>query len=265
MIVVEAGFTGTSYALDYPRIAAHFIAGTPSASTEATGYDAEFAADLNDFTGWQPTAMPAHWALTFDAASAVSAFGVFGHNLGTVGATLVAKRWDGAAWQDVISHTPTDDSPILGLMTRRTGLDRWRFDVTGAAVPTIAGFAVCDVIELPQKANFTGSESFEHVPKAVLRQSVSQGGRVLQNVIERQAGVAEMTVRHLPETFKDAMLVPLRQWMQTRPVFMADRPSKRPKSVVFGIAKEEPQFGRDLAKSSIAINTTFRVVINDGA
>lgn len=262
MIVVESGFSGTAYPLENPRIGASPVSGTVTASSEAAGFSAVFAANLKTTQWWRPTAVPATWDLTF-ASAPISYFGIAAHDMATVGATLEVYRWDGSAWVLMLTHTPTDDGPIFGLLTRTTR-DRLRFRFTGA-IPTVGVISMGDVIEFPQRCRYTGSTSFEIASVPEFRDTVSEGGQVLDRFVTRRSVPAKMEIEHLSETWSDAVLIPLRRYVEDFPIFMADRPLSRPKSVVFGNVARPIQPDRAIAQQRVAMSVTIEVTGHVGA
>jgi hypothetical protein len=262
MIIFEPGFAGTDYPLDHPRIGAFALAGTVAASTEAAGFSAVFAANLNTLQWWRPTAVPATWDLTF-AAAPVSYFGIHAHDLATVGGTLEVQRWNGSAWVTIITHAPSDNGPIFGLLIR-SAIDRLRFRFTGA-IPTVGVISLGDVIEFPQRCQYTGSTSFEIADQDEYRDTMSEGGQVLDRFVTRRSVPARMEVNHMSEAWSDAVLTPLRTYTKDFPIFMADRPASRPKSVVFGMTKAPIQPERAIPQARVAMSVTIEVVGNVSA
>lgn len=240
MITVESGFTGTTYALTTPRIAAGAYTGTVAVSTEATGYEGVNALTGVTYTAWQPTALPADWTLTFTSA-AVSYVGIAAHDLGSVGATVNVQRWTGSAWSTVASQTPTDDSAILFLLTRRTAQTTFRVQITGSSVPTIGVIWIGDVLEFPLKAEFADSLPFNEATEVSFATQISEGGHTLGRYALRRVQQVSMTVNYLSETWAAANLPTLAGWLEDGPVFMADRPSGYTASVVFGETDEALQ------------------------
>lgn len=262
MIVFESGFAGIAFPLENPRIAAFRVSGTVAASTAAAGFDAAFAADTDTTQWWRPTAVPATWDLTFTSAP-ISYFGIAAHDLFTVGGTVELQRWDGLAWVTALTHTPTDNSPILGLIQRST-IDRLRFRFTGA-IPTVGVIVMGDVTEFPQRAQYTGSTSFEIADQDEYRDTLSDGGQVLDRFTLRRSIPARMEVSHLSEAWSDTTLQALRTYVKDWPIFMADRPASRPRSVVFGHVKAPIQPERSIAQHRVAMSVTIEVMGHVGA
>lgn len=257
MIVTETGFTGTAVSLSYPRIGAYPIAGTVTPSTEATGFEAVNAQDGQTWTFWKPTAVPATWDLAFSSA-AVSYVGIAAHNIGSTGGTIAVFEWTGAAFVSIKTHTPTDDSPIMFLLTRRTAQTQFRIRITNA-IPTIGVIYIGDVLEFPSKAEFTGSLPFAEATQSTYSDTLSDGGHVLERFEIRKAAPVSMEVRNLSETWVATNLVPLAVQMRDNPVFIADRPGDYPTSVAFGLSRNPVMAERTLAMAGASRSVTFDI------
>ena len=259
MIVFESDFAGVAYPLDHPRIGARPVAGSVTASTSAVGFTAANAANASTYDWWKPTAVPATWELSF-ASAQISYFGIAAHNCGTVGATVEFQRWNGADWVTVLTHTPTDDSPIFGLVRRRA-MDRARLRFTGA-VPTVGVVYFGDVTEFPQRADYVGSISFDRATQEEYSTPVSDGGQWLGRYVTRRSVPAKMKVDYLSEAWAEAYLTPIIQDLKARPVFMADRPGKFPASVVYAYTTGPVVPERMNSNAAVSIGVTFEVTGN---
>jgi hypothetical protein len=262
MIYIEAGYTGTLYPLTNPRIAAFPVAGTVTASSEVAGFSAVNANNALTWTYWRFTSFPATWQLTFTSAP-INYCGIASHNIGSSGGQVAVQEWTGAAWVNIRLFTPTDDSPILVLFATRT-TDRMRIRVTDAGA-TIGVIWFGAVLELPVKAQWTESEPFNEVVTSVYTDNVSNGGHVLDRFAERRAGVCDMEVRNVGEAWAAANIPALQTHMGALPVFMADRPSAYPKSVVFGMQKDPLRAPRRLRVLGAARVLNFSVIANEPA
>lgn len=261
MIRIKAGFTGITYSLDTPRIAAYPLAGTVTVSTEAAGFEGINAANELTWTYWKPTAVPATWQLSFTSAT-VSYCAIASHNIGTVGASVTLQEWDGAGWVGLFAtDTPTDNSPILWLFDART-TDQLRIRVTNA-IATIGVVWFGNVLEFPQKCVWSGSLPFNEAVNAVYTDNVSDGGHVLDRFATRKAGSCQMTINNISETWAAANLPALQSHMQALPVFMADRPLDYPKSVVFGSQSEPIRAERAKPVLGAARTVQFNITANE--
>jgi hypothetical protein len=261
MIVIESGFTGTTYPLTNPRIAAYPITGTVTASTAAAGYAGNDANNELTYTAWKPTAVPATWQLSF-TSTVVSYCAIAAHNIGSTGGTVQVQEYLAGTFTQLDTHTPTDDSPIVFFFAGRT-TDRIRIRVTNA-IPTIGVIWFGRALELPQKSQWTGSLPFNEAVNSVYTENVSDGGHVMDRFATRKAGVCAMEVRNVSETWAAANIPALQAHMGALPIFMADRPSAYPKSVVYG-SQQEPLTAPRVNVLNAARTLNFNVIANEPA
>jgi hypothetical protein len=250
MIVIENLFTGTTYPLENPRIGASPYAGTVTASTEAAGYSAVYAQDPKTDRWWKPTAFPATWDIDLGSSLPISYIGVAAHDCATAGASLEFETWDGSAWVARVTHTPTDNSPVFVLLIR-TSHTQARVRVTGA-IAKLGVIYVGDVMEVPERALYTGSQPFNEAISTEFTMPVSESGNWLDRIAKRRGGMVQMSVTHLSEDWFRDTAQPLLTFMETAPVFMADRPSPFPLSVAYGFTRERPQTARGLPNARVS-------------
>lgn len=131
-----------------------FESATVTASNEATGFEKENAYDKRTSTWWKPGVIGTQTLrAVFASNKTVDCFGVFGHNLGTEGATIKLQYStnSGGVWNDLFTVTPTDDKCIF----RRTGTsqsaDYWGIEITNCTVDTLIGIgAFGQALALPE-------------------------------------------------------------------------------------------------------------------
>ena len=82
MIYIQSGYAPDPD-LNHARIlyASHATGVMPTASTSATGHPAVAATYPTTFEYWQPTALPATWAVDLTTAKAVDAVGLYGDQI----------------------------------------------------------------------------------------------------------------------------------------------------------------------------------------
>lgn len=79
---------------------------------------------------WTPTAVPATLAVTLGAAAQCDACAIFGHTLGTAGATIEVQYFSGS-WLTVATATPATNEPLLFIFPAVSST-QWRIRITGA-------------------------------------------------------------------------------------------------------------------------------------
>ena len=188
--------------LSHPRIGWRELKGAVSASSEATGFSAVFAAMPQTYTAWRPTGTALeNWVITLPGPDAADYCGIGAHDLGTQRATIAVEQWDGAAWQVVVSHTPPDDSAILFLFTRVASA-QFRVVVTGAAAPPRIGNVRFGVVSpLPRKSTFAPALPITEAEELSYNVNMSATGEWLGRSVVSAGLRFSLTVDHMPETY----------------------------------------------------------------
>lgn len=174
-----------------------FADATPVASSTAAGsYNVLNLRDWRAYTWWKPSAMPA--TVTVDCGSAKDAdyAVVYGHDLGTKGATLeIRASTDNFGASDLLiaSKTPTDDKPFL-LQWASASYRYWRTKLTGASAPSLAIAAVGAALQLPRRL----TRGFDPIGRVLKGQANrSEGGHPLGRVIEFEEWAERVHVRNV--------------------------------------------------------------------
>ncbi len=129
MIQIEVGATDTGLPMILWRNV--LAEGALVASSEAPDGFAENALGPQTFDYWTPTAVPATLAVTLAAAEACDACAIFGHTLGSAGATIEVQYDSGSGWTTVATATPTTNEALLFIFPSVTAA-QWRIRITGA-------------------------------------------------------------------------------------------------------------------------------------
>lgn len=185
-----------------------FTDATPVASGTAAGYDVLNLTDLRAYTWYKPDALPANVDVNCGTVKAANYCLVYGHDLGTQGATLeVRGSSDGFVANDnlVISKTPTDDKPFL-LQFADTNYQHWRARITGTTVPSMAICLIGQAFAFPKRLR-KGFDPLGTTLKLTTNQSAK--GHPLGNIIEYEMWDAQLAFRNvswtwLRDTFKPA-------------------------------------------------------------
>jgi hypothetical protein len=110
----------------------------PAASAEDSGFPASNATSwLTSGGGWQATgAGDKTLAVTLLAASSANSFGIYKHNLGTLGLTVKLQySSNGTTWTDFTGSekNPADDTVIYFVGTAPVSASYWRIHIAGMA------------------------------------------------------------------------------------------------------------------------------------
>jgi len=228
MVVIQNGFTPT-VPLTHSRIGINSIGrtGAVSASSAAAGFPASAAANPLTYEFWKPTATPAWWRVDAGTAVTVDYVGIASHNL--AGSTVTVQRSDNnSTWVDVVSTTPTDNSPIMFLFAA-VSARYWRVSVTGNSV-AIGVINIGKVLEM-QRACFAGINPIDLTRRTTIRPNVSEGGQWLGRSIIRQGSGTSVSFRHLTYDWYRANFDPFVEQARSYPFFFAWRPEGYANSV----------------------------------
>jgi len=254
-VVFETGFTGIAQDPDHPRLCWRKQAGTITASTEAEGFDAEFAYAEELVNAWRPESVPADWTVTFADDAPVSYVGIGAHTLGSAGATVKVQVPDGVGgWDDVPGCTvsPDDDAAILFLIAP-VDVDAVRI-VVEDEIAEIGYILVGQVTEIPRLARFTGLPITES-QQVEYRDNTSMTGKPLGRTLQRDGLEFSVEIDNLPETFRanewrafrDALERGGRQFF-----FYAARPEKYPDEVALAWQRQPAPFERAQPNAQIS-------------
>lgn len=170
---------------------------TPVASSTAAGnFNVLNLRDWRAYTWWKPSAMPATVTVDCGSAKAADYCGVYGHDLGTQGATLeVRASTDNFGASDVLvaTKTPTNDKPFL-LTWASVSYRYWRVKVTGATAPSLAIAAVGAALQLPRRL----TRGFDPLGRTLKGQANrSEQGHPLGKVLEFEEWAESVKLRNM--------------------------------------------------------------------
>ena len=260
-VVIEAGFTGVAQGLNNPRLCWRKVAGTVTASTEAEGFDAEFAYSEELVNAWKPTAIPADWTVTFDDDAEVSFIGIGAHTIGSSGATVKVQVADGlGGWDDIAGSevSPSSDDALLFLFDA-VEVGGVRVVLTGE-IAEIGYILTGQATEIPRLAQFTGLPITES-QQVEYRDNTSMTGKPLGRTLQRDGLEFTVEIENLPETFRSTEWAAFREAMERggrQFFFYAPKPDKYPDEVALAWQRQPAPFERAVPNKNIsgAINMT---------
>lgn len=205
------------------------------ASSEATGFPKENAADYLTFDSWQPTAMPATLEAQAGAAHAIDYVMIAAHSLGTVGAGVKPQYWDGAAWVDLaIEVAPGTDRVLLFLFEEVTA-SRVRIRATGSGdMPNLG------VVMAGKALAMERGQTIQHTPipyarKTTFSINTSEAGQFLGRSVRRQGIELPLRFDNLTKAWVDTNFEPFVTHHQNKGFFgVAPAPVDDPNDVAYG-------------------------------
>lgn len=206
--------------------------GTLTASTEAADGAGANAVDGITSDYWTPTAMPATLTVVLGAAQGCDCGFLVAHTLGTDGATINLQSWTGSVWQTRLSHTPTDDQPILFIFDEVSS-DEWRFEITGATAPSIGVAMIGKRLVFPQGIR-TGYAPIYNAKEIEVLPGRSLGGHFLPSRIKRKGARGTISFAQFDRTYVEGAFEAFNiHYDEAKPFVFASGPSVFTKDVAF--------------------------------
>lgn len=219
--------------MDYPKFFHdnRFADAAPVASSTAAGdFDPANLADFYGWTWWKPGAMPGTVRVDCSASKAADSCFVWGHDLGSQGATFNVRRsplgtWSGADDVLVATKTPADDKPFL-LEFASVSSQHWGIEVTGAAAPSLAIAAIGAALEVPAGLR----ERFDPVGRrAVGRSMRTVTGNPLPGIVDYRGWGESLTFELLSWAWlRDTWLPAWEAHLESEPFGFAWAPATYP-------------------------------------
>jgi hypothetical protein len=253
--------------LSHPRIGWRALSGAVSASSEAPGFAADFAATPQTYTAWRPTgAASESWAITLSGPDAADYCGIGAHNLGSLGASVAVEQWDGAAWQPVASHAPADDSAILFLF-ERVSSSQFRIVVTGAAAPPRIGNVRFGIASpLPRKSTFAPALPITEAEELSYNVNVSATGEWLGRSVVSAGLRFSVTVDHMPETYAAGEWAQFRRYCNEGEAtfYVAPKPQAYPAECAYAWPQATVRAERSIPNKGVSRTTTLELAAYRG-
>lgn len=169
----------------------------------------------------------ANGEVRFDFAGSrqISAVGIAGHNIGSLGGTVQVFSGTIAGGYGTAFYTfnPTDDSPILALFDA-TSMPGFMVRVFGAPGAEVASIYAGDALEMA-RPTYAGHSMDLAARQTVRRSSLSVGGQILGTKKVRTGFASSYQWSNLPAPWAEDNLIPLIKAAEENPIFIAWRPS----------------------------------------
>ncbi len=216
------------------RILYDQIARRDDASISASSTDSDEAyvdAPVSDQTWewWRATSQPATWTVTTGSSVTVSAVGIAAHDIGSQGATVEVQQ-NGST---IISHTPSDDAPLIFLFEP---VDDTEFSIRldgGDSPPRIGVCYIGKALSMVRPVQWSGHTPSRFNVNLTKRASTSERGQRLGTSIIREGFSAEYNVENLPEEWVREYFEPFARSAWRYGYFVAWRPVDFPEDADF--------------------------------
>jgi hypothetical protein len=236
MTLSTSGYTvGSNRPLTHARILWAPITG----AVTADGAGGDLAANDYTWQRWTADTYPASWTITTDANADVDTLFIAGHNLGSVGATVVVATSTITSGLVVSRATvvPTDDSTIAVMFSQSTGaphvVRRVRVTISGGTGPAQVGIIRAGKALQMEQPVFGGVRPIGLNRVIETRAAISETGQWLGRTIQRRALSTEMVWEHLRAAWYRANFEPFARVLPVRPFGLIQNPARMPESVAW--------------------------------
>lgn len=217
------------YPLTHARIGYNKISGAVSASSAASGYDADYADNYLTYNFWKPSALPATWEITSSSIELVNYVGIAAHEVGSSDCAVYAEYFDGSDWVQLGATAPKDDAPIMFIFDQ-VAATRFRLRVTGSVTPRIGVVFFGKTLDMMRP--IYGNHSPINLNRVTtLKTSISETGQFLGRTIRRRGVKTSYSWTHLKPDWYRAYFDPFVEHARTKPFFVAWRPARYPTEV----------------------------------
>lgn len=191
--------------LTHPRLLFDDIFGlsdtTLVASSEATGFPKENAADYLTFDFWKATALPATLEAQAAEGQEIDYLMVVAHSAGDVGAAFQPQYHNGSIWVDLAAETSPGSNRVMLFLFDAVTASRVRLVVTGAGDPPSVG-AVMAGKSLPvQRGLDLTNTPLPFARKTVFSTNGSEGGQLLGRSVRREGVEIPISISFLTESW----------------------------------------------------------------
>jgi hypothetical protein len=231
---------------------------TPTASSSATGKPAIAAAYPTTFEYWQPTALPATWAVDLGSAQAVDYFGLVGDMNGAT--VALQSSTNNSTWTTQQTQSGLTDRINMFLFLPVTAR-YWRLYITGS-LPSIAVVYIGKALAMQRKI-YQGHSPLTLSRDTELSNNVSDGGQYLGRSIIRQGASTSFGWQHLKADWYRANFDPFVQAARVAPFFIAWRPEQYPSEMGFVWTGNDIKPANTGPRDFMGVDMTVRGLINE--
>jgi len=259
MIYLQSGFAPDPD-LNHARIGYQNLAFglTPTASSAATGHPAIAATYPTTFEFWQPTALPATWAVDLGSAKAVDYLGMVGDMEGCT--VALQSSTDNSTWTTQETRTGLTDRINLFLIAPVTAR-YWRLSIT-VAIPRLAVAYIGQTLAMQRKI-YQGHTPLTLSRETELSNNMSEGGQYLGRSIIRKGASTSTDWQHLKAAWYRANFDPFVKSAREYPFFIGWRPQQYPSELGFVWTGGDIAPDNSGPRDFMSVGMTFRGLINE--
>jgi hypothetical protein len=230
-VIFESGYSLPSgdEPLTHARIA-HSLnwlsGGTATASSTASGFDADAPLNTLTYETWKPSSLAATWAYDHGSAVQCDYACIAAHTLSTEGCTIkVQYSTDNISWTDLTAATAiADDSPIFAIFEPVTAR-YWRINITaGTDEPQIGVIKFGATLQM-ERPLYGGHSPITLARQTILRSNYSETGEYLGRTKQRTYLSTNFAWSNLTAAWVRSNWPTLQKAIEAEPFWIAWRPS----------------------------------------
>jgi hypothetical protein len=235
---------------------------TPTASSAATGHPAIAATYPTTYEFWQPTALPATWAVDLGSAKAVDYLGMVGDMEGCTVAlqSSVETPMGEGSWTTQETRTSLTDRINLFLIAPVTARF-WRLSIS-VAIPRLAVIYIGQALAMQRKI-YQGHTPLTLSRETELSNNMSEGGQYLGRSIIRKGASTSADWQHLKAAWYRANFDPFVKSAREHPFFIGWRPEQYPAELGFVWTGGDIAPDNSGPRDFMSVGMSFRGLINE--
>lgn len=260
--LVLSGSDAAGIPLTHARILYDDVVGqgspTLTASSEATGFEKENAADYLTHDFWKAASLPATLEVQSAQSHQIDFAMVVAHSLGTDGAAVKFQYHNGAGWVDLTAEVAPGTDEALAFLFEQVTTSRIRLSVTGDGDPPSIGVVMAGKALAMERGVTLTHTPLNLAGRTRFSNNDSESGQWLGRSIRRNGFAAGIAFANITETFIRNSFQPFIVAARSRPFGWLWAPVEFPADVVYCRCDEDIKPG--YAGLQDRMNVEFNVI-----
>lgn len=230
-LVISSSLTlgSSDFDLSHARIGYEQLAGTTTATNEASGFPAIATNNPLTYSFWKPTSLASYLEINYGATKDVDFIGIAAHEFGSFGSSVIAEYWDGAQWVELYSFAPGTDAPIM-LLFDEVLTSKVRIGVLAGGLPRV-GVLYTGKALVMERPIYGGHSPIALSRRTEYSNNVSESGQWLGRSIKSQGSATKFSWDNLTAAWYRANFDKFVSVAKSAPFFIAWRPDSYPNEI----------------------------------
>ena len=237
---------------------------SPTVTSEASGYEATRAMDWMSYNKWKAAnSAQQNFDLDLSSAQTVDCFGLYKHNLGSVGGSLDVQYSTGSAggpYSSLFAITPGPvnsggNRTLFRINSNGVLAQWWRFSFSGhSAAPSAGVIFLGASVQLPAPNHPFQLPIIS--PQNEVLNNDSEGGELLGRSLLRQGRASNLRYR-LAEQWIRPLWQPFAEAAELTPFFFAWDATRWPDEAYFCFTDKKPKQGKSDKPNHVEVELAF--------